>query len=431
MLRAFTLSGAVCLLVTVILAFWAAGGIGPGHAKPLAARPEVAVARLDLAASSLRVEGRDRGQPRPLTLRLVLDHPVPWRAYLVADPPRLVLDFRMVDFGNARPGELAGAEHAAAIRWGPFQPGWSRLVVELAGPARIDRADMAPRRDEDGARLPGVVLEVHLVPVALAEFDPAGGNAPESALWDLPAPAAVPPPAAQPGNLRIMLDPGHGGLDPGAVAGSVTEAELMLILADEVAGRLRRAGVDVFLTREGDAFMGLEARASAARAAGADALISLHADALPEGEAAGAAVYVWDRQADGRAAAELVLRHDRDDLLAGLDLAGADDEVATVLMDLARHDTRPRSEALAAFIVTELQRADVPMHRRPLQRAAFSVLKSPDIPSVLVETGFLTDQGDRARLADPLSRARLASVIARAILTWAHDDRLRSPLLRQ
>lgn len=402
---------------------------GPGLAGPVGETP----ARLDLAASGLRIDapGRKQGGGPPLALHLVLSHAVPWRAYLVAAPPRLVLDFRSVDFGAARPEALPGAAHAQAIRWGPFRPGWSRLVLELPGPARIASADMAPRGKAAGAALPGVALDLRLDPVAPADFDPAGGDAAQSALWDLPPPAPLPPPPPRDGVLRIMLDPGHGGFDPGAVTDTVTEAALMLTLANELALHLRQAGVEVLLTRHADDFMGLEARITAARAAGADALISLHADALPEGGAAGSAIYVWDHQADGRAAAELVLRHERDDLLAGLDLAGTDDEVATVLMSLARQDTAPRSAALAGFVIAEMRRAGIPMHGRPLQRAAFSVLKSPDIPSILVETGFLTDPDDRARLLDPRGRAHLVAALARAILTWAHDDRLRRPLLRQ
>lgn len=381
---------------------------------------------LDAAGSSLVAEGRDRGQPRALDLRLALSRAVPYRAYVIGGPPRLVLDFRQVDFGINRPEALAGADLVPAIRWGAFRRGWTRMVVELPGPARIDSAGLRPQPDGRA------MLALRLEPVAAAEFAPQGGEAPETALWDLPVPADVPAvPPRRDGRLRVMLDPGHGGIDPGAVTGEVSEAGLMLTLAGELATLLRRAGIEVLLTRDGDQFVGLEARASAARAAGADVLISLHADALPEGEAAGTAFYVWNDGADDRAARQLALRHDRDDLLAGIDLTGTDDEVAEVLMDLARRDTQPRSEALAGFMVAEARRAGLPLHRRPLQRAAFSVLKSPDIPSILIETGFLTDSADRARLADPAGRAGLVAALARAVLNWAHDDRIRAPLLRQ
>ncbi len=386
--------------------------------------PTRAVAVLDAAASALTAEGRE-GRPRPLDLRLALSRAVPYRAYVVGGPPRLVLDFRQVDFGAQRPEALAGADLVPGIRWGSYRRGWTRMVVELPGPARLASAEM--RAEPQGA-----TLALRLEPVDMADFAPHGGDAPESALWDLPPPAAVPPvPPRRDGRLRVMLDPGHGGIDPGAIAGNMTEADLMLTFAEELAALLRRAGVEVMLTREGDEFVGLEARATAARAAGADVLISLHADALPDGGAAGTAFYIWNENADDRAAAQLALRHDRDDLLAGMDLTGTDDEVTGVLMDLARRDTQPRSEALAGFMVAEARRAGLPLHRRPLQQAAFSVLKSPDIPSILIETGFLTDPADRARLAEPSGRAGLVAALARAILNWAHDDRIRAPLLRQ
>jgi len=168
-----------------------------------------------------------------------------------------------------------------------------------------------------------------------------------------------------------------------------------------------------------------------ARAERADLFISLHADALPAGEAAGLSIYVWNPQADDRATRELAMRHDRADLLAGLDLAGTDDQLADVLMDLARTETHPRSEAFAKFAVSELNRAGIAMHRRPVRGAAFSVLKSPDIPSVLVELGFLTDPGDRANLFDPEWRAQTAQALAQAIGLWAQDDAARAALLRK
>ena len=404
---------AAWFLLAALVALWPllAGAQAPGRAPAL----------LDVAASSLADAGKGG-----LALRLGLSRAVPYRAYVIGDPPRLVLDFNLLDFGAARPEALEGADLVPAIRWGQFRRGWSRLVIELPGPAGLDRVEMTTAPGGEA------MLSLRLLPVSPADFVPQGGDAPQSALWNLPPPAHLPPvPPRRDGALRVMLDPGHGGIDPGAVTDDATEAGLMLTLAEELAQTLRRAGVEVLLTRDSDRFVGLEARATAARAAGADLLISLHADALPAGEAAGTAFYVWNDGADDRAAAQLALRHDRDDLLAGMDLTGTDDEVAGVLMDLARGDTQPRSEALAGFMVAEARRAGLPMHRRPLQKAAFSVLKSPDIPSILIETGFLTDPADRARLADPGGRAGLVAALARAILNWAHDDRLRAPLLRQ
>lgn len=387
---------------------------------------------LDVQASSLQLEERSRAKPRPVVLDLVLEKPVPYRAYVVADPPRLILELQGVGFGGVSPEALPGADQVPAIRWGQWRRGWGRVVVELPGPARLVQAEMRIRTGTTGQPLSGAVLHLRLDPVDEAEFTPRGGDNPDMALRNLPDPAKVPAISSRTGKaLRVMLDPGHGGIDPGAVVDGVSEADLMLGLAEDLADLLRGAGAEVLLTREDDSFVGLERRNSAARAAGADVFISLHADALPAGAAAGTAFYVWNPKANDQASRQLVLRHDRDDLLAGLDLGGADDEVASILMELSRIETQPRSEALAGFMVAEVNRSGLPMHRQPRQGANFSVLKAPDIPSVLIETGFLTDEDDRARLLDPVRRQALVTAIARAVLNWAHDDHVRAPLLRQ
>ena len=205
----------------------------------------------------------------------------------------------------------------------------------------------------------------------------------------------------------------------------------MLGFATELAEELTRAGFEVLPTRKDDSFIPLERRMTIARAGQADLFISLHADALPAGEAAGLSIYTWNQDADDRATRELAMRHDPSDLVSGLDLARTDDQVVDVLMDLARLETQPRSEGFAKFVVLELRQAGIGMHRQPVRGAAFSVLKSPDIPSVLIELGFLTDAGDRANLFDPDWRAGTAQAIARAISGWAQDDIARAGLSRK
>ncbi|MRX51580.1 AMIN domain-containing protein [Paracoccus sp. S-4012] len=391
-------------------------------AAPLAAAE---APRLDLAASSLAAEGKDRGEPRPLALTLVPGGAVPYRAMLLDGPPRLVLDLQGVGLSAAEPTALPGAALVPAIRWGAIAGDRVRIVLELPSPMAIDRAVLTGTG-------PAARLSLRLVPVAPEDFAPEARGDALPLLFDLPDPAPLPPAIARaPGALRVTLDPGHGGFDPGAVAGGITEAALMLTVANEIAAALRAKGVEVTLTRDGDRFVPLERRMTVARSAHADLLISLHADVLPEGEAAGAAVFLWDPEGDDRAAAELALRHDRDDLLAGLDLAGADDEVAATLMDIARLDTQPRSENISKFLLSEFALGRIAIRNRPVKGAAFSVLKSPDIPSVLVETGFLSDAGDRANLLDPQWRAGLAGAVARAVVAWAEDDAARAPLLRR
>ncbi|OYW57940.1 MAG: hypothetical protein B7Z31_08810 [Rhodobacterales bacterium 12-65-15] len=189
---------------------------------------------------------------------------------------------------------------------------------------------------------------------------------------------------------------------------------------------LRDGRFAVVLTRDDDVFVPLETRTSIARSMEADIFLSLHADTLAEGEAQGATVYTLAEDASDAASAALAERHDRDDLLAGIDLSEQDDLVAEVLMDMARTETRPRTDRLAEAVVGAIRAAEIRMHRRPRQTAGFSVLKTPDIPSVLLELGFLSSARDFSRLTDPDWRATMAGAIRTALVTWdAEDSALR------
>ena len=382
---------------------------------PLAVLAQEGVPGLDLAQSSVTQEDGD------MLLSLRFAAPVPYRPMLVTGPKRLVIDVKSA--GDAQ-GELAGIQGAdlfEGLRAGPLKPGWSRLVFELRGPYAIDSAVM---KTTGG----GGVLDMRLKPVAAEEF--LGAANAMSALWDLPQPTTPVVDPSRPRPLRVAIDPGHGGIDSGAVDQGLREADLMLDFARELTEKLIRAGFEVVLTRRHDDFVGLEARMTEARASKADLLISLHADAMPEGQAAGAAIFTWNSEADDRASRQLASRHDRADLVAGLDLAGTDDQIAATLMDMARADTHPRSQALAQHMSASLAQAGLALRRRPVKGAAFSVLKSPDIPSVLLELGFLTDPGDRANLIDPAWRARMATAVAAAVTSWSEDDAARATLRR-
>ncbi len=194
---------------------------------------------------------------------------------------------------------------------------------------------------------------------------------------------------------------------------------------------LRQDGVEVVLTRDEDVFVPLEERVSMARAAGADIFLSLHADALAEGRANGATVYTLAEEATDIASQKLAERHDRADLLAGVDLSETGDEVALVLMDMARVETRPRSDALADAIVEGIREATGSTYKTPRLEAGFSVLKAPDIPSVLIELGFLSSKRDREKMVDPEWRRQAAEGIRNAILDWALEDTAAQDRLRQ
>lgn len=376
-----------------------------------------ALARLDPAASSIT----DAGEALEITLSL--SQPVPWRVRLADDPRRLVMDFREVDWSTLKDVARSSAR-VAAVRAGSFRPGWSRLVLELRAPLTVQTAEMRTGQ--------GAVVSVRLLPASPADFAAAAARA-EPPEWALPAAADLPPPVPRgSGPLTVVLDPGHGGIDPGAERDGHTEADLMLTFARELKEVLvRDGGFNVVLTRDEDVFVPLETRTSIARSANAHVFLSLHADALAEGEAVGATIYTLADEASDEAARALAERHDRDDLLSGVDLSQQDDLVATVLMDMARTETRPRIDRLALALQGAIQSAGLKMHRHPLQQAGFSVLKSPDIPSVLIELGFLSSASDLDRLLDPDWRAAMSAAIRDALRSWAAEDAALAALTRR
>lgn len=389
-----------------ILAVWAAVWM---QVHPLAAQELSAIARLDPATSGIT----DAGQG--VALHLTLSQPVPWRVRLLADPPRLVLDTREVDWTQIA-SVAQDSDSVLALRAGVFRPGWSRLVLELAGPMAVTSAAM---ETETGAAR----IALRLDP-ASAEAFAALAAKPEPEGWALPAPADLPKILPHTGGpLVVVLDPGHGGLDPGAEREGHKEADLMLTFAREFKEALQRDGdFLVVLTRDDDVFVPLEARISVARAVGAQVLISLHADALAEGEATGATLYTLSDDATDMATQALAERHDRDDLLSGVDLTEQDDLIANVLMDMARTETAPKVDRLAESLKVAIKAEGLRMHRHPIQSGGFSVLKSPDIPSVLIELGFLSSARDLARLTDPAWRARMIGALRAGLLAWAAQE---------
>ncbi|PHR00021.1 MAG: N-acetylmuramoyl-L-alanine amidase [Marinosulfonomonas sp.] len=384
-----------------------------------------ALARLDATRSFIRDQGCCG-----LAIDLHLSQAVPYRVFTLDDPMRLVVDFREVDWGGISPAALLeGQNTASGVRFGLYRPGWSRMVVDLKGPMAVQTAGMVTDPSEGEA-----TVQLRLIPSAQAEFSAASG-APASAMWGEPKIADMPLVIQRrtgEGPLVVVLDPGHGGLDPGAQTGGASEAQLMLTFARELKEVLTRAGgFTVVMTRNEDVFVPLETRVSIARAAGADVFISLHADALTEGHAAGATVYTLSETASDEASAKLAERHERNDLLAGVDLSAQDDVIAGVLMDLARLETAPRAGKLADHLVIGIRDAVGKMYKRPRQEAGFSVLKAPDIPSVLIELGFLSSAGDLENLLSPEWRSGAADGIRAALAAWAITDAAEAQLLRQ
>ncbi|WP_370401277.1 N-acetylmuramoyl-L-alanine amidase [Sulfitobacter sp. JB4-11] len=390
-------------------------------AQMAAAQELSALARVDPDRS-----GISDGWLGKTTLTVGLSQGVPFRVFLLDAPARLVVDFREADWSGIDPAAVLGdTDRVAAVRFGAFQPGWSRLVADLATPM-IPREIGMPVENGSGS----AQLQITLQEVTAEEYASAAG-APVDPAWT--AALTKPPPMPDPDEARftVVLDPGHGGIDPGAEAGGVNEKELMLSFARSLQEALRRSGVEAVLTRNEDVFVALERRVAIAHQAKADVFISLHADNLMQGGAKGATVYTLSDEASDAATAHLAARHNRSDIIAGADLTGSDDQITSVLLDLARQETEPRSATLAQVLIEGMTEAGGPMNRRPLRHAGFSVLKSADIPSVLVEVGFLSSKRDLANLRDPVWRSVMVNAMADAILKWRDLDAARRALVRQ
>lgn len=402
----------------LFLGLWLALCIGAGA---VSAQNLTALARVDAAGSHLR--DADGGAE----LVLGLSQPVPYRVFTLDAPRRVVLDFSVLDWEGLDPEALDAASAVSGVTIGLLRPGWSRMVLSLDAPMAVNEAGMTT-----GA---ATRVTLRLVPASAEDFAAAAG-APDSALFALPEPAGdlAPPHRRQDGSrpVVVVLDPGHGGIDPGAERGGTKEADLMLTFARELRELLRRDDrFDVFMTRADDIFVPLEMRVSIARMAGADVFISLHADAIAEGRARGATIYTLSDTASDVASEKLAERHDRADLLAGIDLTEHDDHVAHVLMDMARAETQPRSDRLADALVAGLETSIGDLHKRPRLEASFSVLKAADIPSVLIELGFLSSDRDRDNLLSAEWRASAARGIHAALIAWAAADAAEAALLRQ
>jgi N-acetylmuramoyl-L-alanine amidase len=404
--------------IAAFCAFWALLGAG----LPAAAQQFSGLARIDAAQSRITDYGKDGVQ-----IQLSLSQGVPYRLFTLADPPRLVLDFQEVDWSGLSADALLVTDRVSQVQFGTYVPGWSRLVVELAQPMGVETSELSVDQVQGTAWLTLVVT-----PTTQDEFNGQAG-APYDPRWDLPPTVAIRAPDRAPdAPLVVVLDPGHGGIDPGAEQGDLDEKDLMLLFARELREvLLRRGGYEVVLTRDDDRFVSLERRIALAHQAQADVFISLHADSLSEGLAHGATVHILSRDASDIASAKLAERHNRSDILSGVDLSGADDSVTGILLDLARQETQPRTEVLANALVDGMAQVGGPMNRRPMRAAAFSVLKAADIPSVLVEIGFLSSPRDLKNLQDSDWRAGMAIGISNGLAAWRREDAATRPLVRQ
>lgn len=239
-------------------------------------------------------------------------------------------------------------------------------------------------------------------------------------------PTMRPAPQAVPGPMRIpvvVIDPGHGGIDPGATGlGGEQEKDITLAQALALRRELEATGrFRVLMTRNSDRFIPLPERVNIARKAGADMFVSIHADSISRSEMRGAGIYTLSDQASDAEAATLASKENRADIVAGVDLGAQSPEVSSILIDFAQHETRDRSVRLASLLMPEIGQV-VPLRRNSHRSAGFRVLKAPDVASVLVELGYLSNPQDKRMLTSPASRAALAVALSRGIQAYFNRE---------
>jgi N-acetylmuramoyl-L-alanine amidase len=325
------------------------------------------------------------------------------------EPLTLTLpDIATLSLANAPVGRIRAA---SARRF----EGGTRLVLETEGPLVLRER----RLSEGGARLvldlvpPDRAAPIVEAPVLEAPDRPSA----DLMAVALPKPKPKPPPPAS--AATIVIDAGHGGVDPGAIAADGTrEKDITLATAKTLRGLLQARGFRVVMTREGDTFLPLRRRVEIARAAGADLFISLHADSLDradKNQIGGASIYTLSETASDAEAQRLAERENRVDALYGQEIEAADAAIAAMLLDFALRgtiiDSRRFAETLAAGFADERIR----LLRNPLRSAGFAVLTAPDVPAVLVELGFLSNPKDQALLRDRKHREKLARALALSI----------------
>jgi N-acetylmuramoyl-L-alanine amidase len=389
-------------------------GLAPAAAQTAAATPDNG----DFAvASGVRVGGDGK------ETRFVVDlsRKIDIRPFTLANPYRVVVDLPQVNFQFPAHAGEHGRGLVKAFRYGLVMPGGSRIVLDTTGPVRVDKAFVLDAAGSQPARL---VLD--LVPVSREAFlraEAVDNRLARAKRAERPEPPLEQKPTAD-GDPRpiIVLDPGHGGIDSGTRAHGNGEMEKTLVLdfARMLRDKLEKSGkYRVVMTRSDDSFVPLVDRVRFARARKAQLFISIHCDALArgEGEAEGATIYTLSDHASDSEAARLAEAENRADVISGVDLSAEPDDIAGILIDLAQRETKTFSLQFAKDVVAALRNA-ARLHKHPLKSAGFKVLKAPDVPSVLIELGYVSNKQDLKELMSETWRTRAGDAIVRAVNSY-------------
>lgn len=346
---------------------------------------------------------------------LEADRPLAYSHLLLREPDRLVVDLLEVEFDSvlaSLPEKIIASDpHIRRIRAGRFKPGVVRLVIELKGEAR-PQLFVLPPAGNYGHRL---VLDIY----------PAEPVDPLLAFLEKEGKLGVPrEQEAGAARFIIALDPGHGGEDPGAIgnAGS-REKDVTLAIARRLKAKIDALpNMRAYLTRDGDYFVPLAERVAKARRVKADLFVSIHADAWYKPTARGSSVFVLSENgASSSAARWLANRENAADLIGGVNLAAKDAHLAKTLFDLSQTATINDSLKLARAVLDEIGQVNV-LHKSQVEQAGFAVLKAPDIPSILVETAFISNPEEERRLNDENHQERLADALLAGMRRYIADN---------
>ncbi|MBA2398136.1 MAG: N-acetylmuramoyl-L-alanine amidase [Bradyrhizobium sp.] len=372
-------------------------------------------------------DARLAGDSKQTRFILDLDRSVPFRAFALAHPHRVVVDVPQVNFQLAAGTGATGRGLITAFRYGLVMPGGSRLVFDLAGPARIAKAYAL---DAANGQPPRLVLELEAVDESDFDVSLAVVGKPDAH----PGPAATAISVTEPTPVEdsapapkltlapdkrpvLVIDPGHGGIDNGTQASGETEKNLVLNFSTALRDRIEKTGkYRVIMTRADDTFVPLGERVKIARGQAAALFVSIHADALPhgEGDAQGATIYTLSERASDAEAERLAESENRADAIGGVNLTDEPAEVADILIDLAQRETRMFSNRFARTLEREMK-TSVRKHKHPLKSAGFKVLKAPDVPSVLIELGYVSNKADLEHLVSEEWRSKTVGSVAQAI----------------
>jgi len=344
-----------------------------------------------------------------------LSEPAPMRTFTLTNPNRVVIDMPSVRWHLEGPPRPTGNGAVRSVRYGEFRQGNSRFVIDLGQPVVVGEPMVLPPDKGTAYR---VVID--LFPTSQAKFDRSAGWPADLRARDIAALMAAlpknPPPPQSRIKRVIVIDPGHGGPDPGALsADGVQEKDLTLAMSLQLRRLLLSRGYTVYMTRDRDVAVELPTRSQIARSYRADLMISIHADSHRDPANKGLSIYTLSEKGSDAEARALAAKENEADKRSGVDRSGGDSDVASILLALAQRDTMNKSSRFAERVVAEAgDETDILPHK-PHRDAAFVVLKAPDVPSVLIEMGYLSNPDEARRMQTDGWRVRVARAIAAAV----------------